>query len=207
MNLHVMGLSWFALITSALLLVGCATTPDNPASNAEAVAPLICNSKEQCDLYWQRAQAYVAATSGYRIRLANDTVIETFGPFGSKVDIAFKVTKVPENNSAARIYVNAFCDNFIRCYPTRTDAIVGFKRFVKPDGTVISPTVGKPAAAPQASAKYAYTAEQFAKGNGCESATATLNFASAGEETFAVTCVKGEPRIIRCELGQCRALK
>lgn len=198
--------SWTAFAASALILVGCAATPDNPAANAEAAEPLLCHGKDQCELYWQRAQLFVANNSAYRIRMANDTLIETYGPFGAKVDLAYRITKVPEGDGA-RIMINTGCDNFIRCYPTKTDAIIAFKRFVKPGGSIDSSNVGKSTATPQASTKYAYAAEQFAKATGCESPTSTLNFASAGAETFGVTCVKGEPMIIRCEFGQCRVLK
>jgi hypothetical protein len=115
-----------------LALSSCATAPrDDPRASAEAVEPLLCASKAQCDVYWQRAQAWVASNSEYRIRVANDVLIETFGPFGSKVDLAYRITRVPENSGGARIYIFTGCDNFIRCYPPRTDAIVAFKRFVK----------------------------------------------------------------------------
>ena len=201
------GSSWTTLVAVALVLVGCATTPDNPTLSPEAVEPLVCKGKDQCDLYWQRAQVWVATNSTYRIQIANDTLIETYGPFGSKVDLAYRITKVPSTKDEARITILANCDKFIRCYPTRTDAIVSFKRFVRQADSIVTPTVGRTAAPPQATSKYSYVAEQFAKANGCEVPIATLNFVSSGAETFGVACAKGEPMTVRCELGQCRVLK
>lgn len=121
----------FAAVALTAMLFGCASSPDDPRNDAEAVAPLTCASKEQCDAYWQRAQAWVGNNSGYRIRLANDTIIETFGPFGSKVDLAYRITRVPEGNNGARIFILPACDNIFGCYPTRTEAIKAFKRFVR----------------------------------------------------------------------------
>jgi len=116
----------------ALAVAGCAVAPpDDPRVNAEAVEPLVCTSRAQCDIYWQRAQVWVANNSEYRIRVATDVLIETFGPFGSKVDLAYRITRLPDNSGGARIYIVAACDNFIRCYPPRTDAIIAFKRFVR----------------------------------------------------------------------------
>lgn len=112
-------------------LTSCTTTPDNPSANPEAVAPLICPSKPVCDTYWQRAQAWVASNSAWKIQTASDAIIQTYGPAYSRVDLAYTITRVPNADGSARIVIAANCDNFIRCYPTRTDAIVSFKRFVR----------------------------------------------------------------------------
>jgi hypothetical protein len=55
--------------------------------------------------------------------------------------------------------------------------------------------------------KYLYSAEQFAKANGCTTPVVTLNLQSAVTETFSVICASGEPITVRCENGQCRTLK
>jgi hypothetical protein len=81
-------------------LVGCATLPDDPASNPEASAPLTCIGKEQCDLYWQRAQAWIANTSTYRISLATDALIETYGPYPGKRELAYRITRIPQGDGA-----------------------------------------------------------------------------------------------------------
>jgi uncharacterized protein YceK len=56
--------------------------------------------------------------------------------------------------------------------------------------------------------KYMYTAERFAKDNGCTGAVASLNIKSQTYETFTVACTSGDPRLVRCDDGAaCRELK
>jgi len=95
------------------------------------MAPLLCATKAQCDTYWQRAQAWIAANSSWKIQIATDSIIQTYGPGGAKVDLAYLVTRLPNEDGSARIAIKPDCDNVFRCYPTKTDAIVAFKRFVR----------------------------------------------------------------------------
>lgn len=116
----------------ALSLAACGlmpVPPDNPADSPEAAAPLTCSSRAQCDLYWQRAQAWIAGNSDYKIQTATDTVIQTFGPFNSRVVLAFSVIRVPNADGSGRITIAAACGTR-ECVPRRTDAIVAFKRYV-----------------------------------------------------------------------------
>jgi hypothetical protein len=76
------------------------------------------------------------------------------------------------------------------------------------------PTAPKSDAVPDAgvvpvslSSKYLFSAERFAKENGCASAAATLNIKAPTYETFTVNCSTGEPRSIRCDDGVCRELR
>src|SRR5262245_61328526 len=117
-------------IAFALLLVGCATLPDDPAANPEASGPLTCIGPAQCDLYWQRAQAWVANSSKYRLSVVTNTLIETSGPLPGRSDLAFRVTRIPRSDGA-NILIAADCDNAFGCTPRRTDAMVAFKRFVR----------------------------------------------------------------------------
>ena len=117
--------------TLVLLVAGCATLPDDPGSHPEASAPLSCVGTAQCDVYWQRAQAWVANASSYRLSVVTSTVIETYGPTPGKQDLAFRVTKIPRASGGADIVIVANCDNAFGCIPRRTDAIVDFKRFVR----------------------------------------------------------------------------
>jgi hypothetical protein len=120
-----------AAIALAILLSSCAITPDNPAASAEATEPLLCPDKSTCDAYWQRAQAWIAANSAWKIQTASDAIIQTFGPAGARDDLAYLVTRVPNNDGSARIFIGAQCANTIRCYPSKTEAIIAFKRFVR----------------------------------------------------------------------------
>jgi hypothetical protein len=119
------------ILLGALVLGGCATAPDDPASNPEAAAPLACINKAQCDLYWQRAQAWIAANSAYRVQNVTDTVIQTYGPIGATFDLAYTVVKTPSADGSGRIAFICACGNLIRCEPTKTQATIEFKRFVK----------------------------------------------------------------------------
>ena len=114
-----------------LALAACASGPDDPASNPEAAAPLACFSKAQCDLYWQRAQAWIAANSKYRVQHVTDTVIQTYGPIAATFDIAYPVVKTPSPDGSARIAIACACGNLIHCEPTKTEATTAFKRFVR----------------------------------------------------------------------------
>lgn len=120
---------------AALLLVavlgGCATAqPIDPVKLQEANAPLNCHGKEQCDLYWQRSQAWIAQNSRYRIQTATDTVITTFGPLDSSADLAYQITKIPGGDGNANIIITAGCDNIFGCFPEQWEGILLFKRFV-----------------------------------------------------------------------------
>ena len=109
------------------LLSGCAPMP----APKEAADPVLCTSKAQCDVFWQRAQAWVANNSEYRLETVTDTVLETYGPLAGRTGLAFRITKVPDDKEGARIYVLPACNNAFGCSPTPAAAITDFKWFVR----------------------------------------------------------------------------
>ena len=115
------------LCLAGALLSGCAQMP----APGEAAEPLLCINKAQCDAYWQRAQAWVANNSEYRLATVTDTVLETHGPLAARSGLAFRITKVPDDKEGARIYVLPACSNAFGCSPTPAAAITDFKRFVR----------------------------------------------------------------------------
>jgi hypothetical protein len=115
------------LCIAAALLSGCAQMP----APGEAAEPLLCTNKAQCDVYWQRAQAWVANNSEYRLATVTDTILETYGPLAARTGLAFRITKVPDDKEGARIYVLPACSNAFGCSPTPAAAITDFKRFVR----------------------------------------------------------------------------
>jgi hypothetical protein len=122
----------FFLTTLVVAAAGCASTGgDDPRQSPEAMRELGCVDPAQCDLYWQRAQAWIASNSYYRMLLSTDSVIETYGPLAGRTELAYRVVKIPDGKGGARINVAAECGNVFRCDPTVTDAIVGFKRFTR----------------------------------------------------------------------------
>ena len=121
------------LLLGCLLLLGaCASTGgDDPSLNPQAMAPVGCVDRTQCELYWQRARVWISSNSYYRVQLSTDSVIETYGPLAGRMELAYRVLKIPDGAGGARITVTAECGNVFRCDPTVTDAILAFKRFTQ----------------------------------------------------------------------------
>ena len=116
-------------------LAACASTGgDDPRQVAQAMEPLGCVDRAQCELYWQRAKVWISSNSYYRVQLSSDSVIETYGPYAGRMELAYRILKVPDGAGGARIMVAAECGNVFRCNPTVTDAIVAFKRFASLGG-------------------------------------------------------------------------
>lgn len=121
-----------AALVSAAFLAGCMSTQRNEIqANPEAMAPLTCSGKEECDRYWQRAQAWIALNSAYKIQTQSDATLQTHGPINSRVELAYTITRVPEANGSARILIAPSCGNIFGCSPNPAEAIVSFKRYVK----------------------------------------------------------------------------
>src|SRR5215218_5815729 len=104
---------------------------DQVTSNPVSADPVLCIDKAQCDVYWQRAQAWVANNSAYRLQTVTDTVIETSGPLPGRSGLAFRVTKVPDDKDGARIFAVPVCSNAFGCSPAPMDAVKAFKQFVR----------------------------------------------------------------------------
>jgi hypothetical protein len=112
------------------LLAGCAT-PINPSTRYDAERPLICIDNAECNTYWQRAQVWVSMHSGYKIQTVSDAVIQTYGPFGHKVELAYSVSRLPRGDGSAQILIKPSCDNMFGCNPNIYEAVVSFKGFVR----------------------------------------------------------------------------
>ncbi len=109
-------------------------TPAPPeATQAAAREPLSCADKAQCDLYWQRAQIWIAKNSQFRVQSVTDTVLTTHGPSSSLAHaLAFQVIKIPAVGGGAQITIDANCnDIYGQCLPHSIEAIASFKRFVR----------------------------------------------------------------------------
>ena len=120
------------LAAIVLLLSACATTgSEDPQQVAAAAAPIGCVDRAQCDTFWQRAKVWISSNSYYRVQLSSDSVIETYGPLAGRMELAFRVLKVPDGAGGARITVTAECGNVFKCTPMASDAILAFKRFTQ----------------------------------------------------------------------------
>ena len=114
------------------LFSGCApiTISSDYGATSMSTNPVLCVGKAQCDIYWQRAQAWVVNNSEYRMQTVTDTVIETQGPALGRSALAFRVTRVPDDKDGARIVVIAACGNVFGCKPESSAAVTAFRHFV-----------------------------------------------------------------------------
>jgi len=111
-------------------LAACASTGSGDSRQVtQAMEPLGCVDRTQCDVYWQRAKVWISSNSYYRVQLSSDSVIETYGPFAGRLELAYRVLKIPDGAGGARITVTAECGNVFGCKPSATEAIAAFKRF------------------------------------------------------------------------------
>ena len=115
-----------------LLLTACATPAQvDPSTAAAANEPLVCGSKSQCDYYWQRAQAWVAQNSRYRVQSATDAVVSTYSPARGSTDYGFTVIREPRADGSARIVINMRCGNMFGCTQQPEEVAANFKRYVR----------------------------------------------------------------------------
>jgi hypothetical protein len=96
-----------------------------------ATAPLTCQDKTQCDLWWQRAQDWVRSHSKYEIQTATDTLIQTSGPGGGRRLLAYEITKTANSDGSSTIGFAAHCDSSLGCRPNPWEAGAAFKQFVR----------------------------------------------------------------------------
>lgn len=119
-----------SLLCYTILLAGCATGSKLTLEQQNAAKePLLCSTKQDCDLMWQRAQAWVANNSHWRIQIATDTLIQTYGP-GNDAYSAYTITKELNKENGARIRVTAKCGNQFGCVPAQIDSIYFFKQYL-----------------------------------------------------------------------------
>lgn len=115
-----------------IAVAGCATVGEvDPAMAKEANAPLLCEGKDQCDLYWRRAQVWLASNSHYRIQSATDTVISTHGPTQHSVDRAYQIVRVPLSSKIDQITIQSGCANIFGCSTNELERALSFKRYVR----------------------------------------------------------------------------
>ena len=137
-----------ALLAALCLMATAACTTQgqvDPDTMQIATTPLTCSNKAQCELWWQRAQTWVASHSTYKIETANDSLIQTAGPDGGKRALAYQITRAANPDGTATIGFSAHCDSSLGCKPNPWEAGADFKQYVRG-------TTGTPASAPQGSA-------------------------------------------------------
>lgn len=119
-------------ILTVLLIASCAAQSPLNEEQKDALQPVKCKDKNNCDLFWQRAQIWISQNSRWRIQTANDTIIQTYGPGNNDVILAYTVTKIPDSTgSGATITYKANCDNIFGCEVRPIDALVRLKKYIK----------------------------------------------------------------------------
>jgi hypothetical protein len=119
-----------ALFALALIVAGCASQPMSDAEREEALAPLVCQGKPQCDFYMQRATAWVALNSHWRIQIANETVVQSIYLGGRETWLSYQVVREPRADGSAKITVIANCGKEYGCQPDPLWGILELKRYV-----------------------------------------------------------------------------
>jgi hypothetical protein len=115
-----------------VLTAGCSTSGQvSPDTMQIATAPLTCANKAECDVWWQRAQVWVADHAKYKIDTVTDSLIQTAGPAGGRRALAYQITKTPNHDGSATIGFAAHCDSMFGCKPNPWQAGADFKQFVR----------------------------------------------------------------------------
>lgn len=117
-------------LLALVALSGCAAK-ENPATVAAANAPLVCEGKTQCELYWQKSQAWVATNSAWKIQTANDTIINTYNPAPNAATLGYQLVKTPLGNERYEIIVQTSCGNMFGCIPSAIQQTAALKGYVK----------------------------------------------------------------------------
>ncbi len=119
------------LVLCLIVLSACATaTPQQKAQwELEASRPVTCSQGPDCEAKWGRALLWVQDHSRWKLRIANETIITTEGPFDT-TDAAYSITKVPTGVGTYNIAFRAGCGNIFGCVPGVLELQASFVNFV-----------------------------------------------------------------------------
>jgi len=117
-----------AVITTALL-VGCATSPERQAKQAEFSRTIpTCSGTADCNAKWEAAQLWVVHNAGWKIQTQSSVLIETYNAVNSSSNIAVRVTKEPLGGGRYQLLVKVWCANIFGCHPDSWDAALKFNQ-------------------------------------------------------------------------------
>ena len=90
-------------VACVAVLAGCVPmTPTKPLERMSYVAPQTCSCQEQCDAMWAEGMQQLPSLTGMRIRLATNTMAETYvATTASRV--TGSMNKVPAGNGSYEI--------------------------------------------------------------------------------------------------------
>ena len=117
-------------LLALLVLCGCNSAPNSPVDAAIVKAalsqPITCQAGPDCDAKWSRASAWIAENSAYKIKTANDSIVQTEGPLEDDDRTAFTATKAANAAGEYEISLTGGCDNVFRCAPSIDKARLSF---------------------------------------------------------------------------------
>jgi len=106
-------------LLGTVVLASCAASPEHVARVSEYNRTIpTCNAPERCQRLWDAAQVWVSSNSAYRIQVASDAVIETYGPMGYGTALAMRVIKSPVGSTGYRFLFFGSCNNVFGCNPS-----------------------------------------------------------------------------------------
>jgi len=118
-----------SIAVALFILVGCAAPARQAAVPEPSVEFPVCGGTADCEVKWGRAIQWINANSHWRIRLMNESMIETFGS-GSSTYLSYRVTRIPLGEQKYRIEVHAGCRNLFGCNPHPAQGVYELTRFI-----------------------------------------------------------------------------
>lgn len=120
-------------VVLAALLSACSAAPERrdlswqiPSAEERTAleTPVTCYGADECSRAWRKATVWITQNSAWKIRLATDSLLETFGPTRSDLELAYRLTRRPLGQDVDEIVLEAFCGQVgYICRPIATPEI------------------------------------------------------------------------------------
>lgn len=121
------------LIGIITALTGCAASPELQKIQREVADHMpTCNADipKQCAQMWEAAQVWVVQNSAFKLQIATDVLLETYGPPAYDTRIAVRVLKEPTGPGSYRFNATVYCSNIFGCSPNQWVALRDFQQYV-----------------------------------------------------------------------------
>ena len=108
-------------------------TPTTEESKA-LQTPVTCVGRDECDRAWRKATAWIIERSGWKVQVATDSLLQTFGPGREAVTMAFTLTRKPLAEGWEELVLSPSCNEYgSPCwpYPTPERARAQFAMFMR----------------------------------------------------------------------------
>lgn len=119
---------FIATALTALLLSACAVSPETQALKAEYARTIpVCSAREECELKWARARAWVVENSDFAIRSESETRIMATSNVISQSGLGVTVNRIVGEGENQQITVSVECFSAYGC-PNTWEAMLEFNR-------------------------------------------------------------------------------